>query len=92
MASEANLSSSKRKRSFFLENIKYRSETNGISLQFVKIEAKTNLVRSIVRSKTKRTACSQISEDRSENYQVVPKFWNNKVKQRELAQFFRNRW
>jgi hypothetical protein len=48
-----NLSRSKQKRSFVLENVKYRSETTSISLQLVKMEAKTNLVRSLVRSKTK---------------------------------------
>jgi hypothetical protein len=37
---------------------KYRSETNSISLQFVKIEAKMKLVRSSERSKTKQIACS----------------------------------
>ncbi len=66
-------------------------ETNSISLLLVMIEAKTNLVRIIVRSKTKRTACPQTSTDQSENDQVVPKFWN-KVKRRELAQLFQNRW
>jgi hypothetical protein len=48
----------KRKQSFVLENVKNRSETISISPQLVKIEAKTNLVRSIARSKAKRTACS----------------------------------
>jgi hypothetical protein len=36
--------------------VKYRSETIRINLQLVKIEAKTNLVRSLGRSKTKLTA------------------------------------
>ena len=47
--------------------VEYRSETNSISLQQVKIEAKTNIGQSIVRLKTKRTAYPQTSGDRSEN-------------------------
>ncbi len=53
-----NLSKSKRKRSFVLENVKNRSKTISLSPQLVKIKSKTNLARSIVRSKAKRTACS----------------------------------
>jgi hypothetical protein len=69
---------------------KYRSETNSVRLQLVKIEAKMNLVWSLIRSKTKRTACPWTSEDRSENVQVVPKFWRNEVKWRELSQHFQS--
>jgi hypothetical protein len=39
-----NLPRSKRKGSFTLGKVKYRSETNSINLQLVKIETKTNLV------------------------------------------------
>ncbi len=50
-----NLSRPKRKRSFILGKVKYRSETNSTSVQLVKIEAKTNwLSKTVHESERKR--------------------------------------
>jgi hypothetical protein len=97
-----NMSKSKRKRSFVLENVKNRSETISISPQLVKIEAKTKfspkyckierktncLFLNFWRSKQKRPGCSKILEEQSEAMGISPTFPKSKIKRIGLFQKF----
>ena len=95
------LSRSKRKRSFVLEKVNYRSETNSISIQLVKIETKTIspkysqienetncLSLNFWRSKRKRPDCSKILEEQSESKGISPTFSESMVKRIGVFQKF----